>query len=243
MILGGFGPLVAAVAVSAWRAGWAGVRGLLGRVLRWRVGLAWYAVVLVGPFLYQLAGMALHALLGGQPPDGTVLVEQVWSVWPAAVYMLLLVGPAEEVGWRGFLLPALQVRLSALGASFVLGLVWAVWHLPLFFNPAMSYSQTPFVLWLAFLLPYAVLHSWVYNSTDGSLLPSILLHAMVNATGSLWRAVPEFGATAAPDASAIVRVYTLQVIVLWILAAIVLLANGPRNLARRPRQKEAPASR
>jgi hypothetical protein len=59
---------------------------------------------------------------------------------------------------------------------------------------------------------------------------------MVNATGSLWRAVPDFGAMAAPDAAMIARVYVLGTAVLWALAAIVLLTNGPRDLARRPRQ-------
>ena len=65
---------------------------------------------------------------------------------------------------------------------------------------------------------------------------SIILHGMVNATGSLWHGAPDFGAMAAPNAARIARVYVLGTAVRWALAAIVLLTNSPRDLARRARQ-------
>lgn len=66
------------------------------------------------------------------------------------------------------MLPKLQTRYSALLLSVVVGVVWALWHLPQFFNPSALYSNLPFVLYLAFVVPFPVLLSWVFNSTGAA---------------------------------------------------------------------------
>jgi membrane protease YdiL (CAAX protease family) len=70
-----------------------------------------------------------------------------------------------------------------------------LWHLPLFFNPDLFYSNLPFVIQLAIQVPLAILFTWVFNSTGGSVLMAILLHAMVNASGQLWKAMPEYSSS------------------------------------------------
>jgi hypothetical protein len=74
LFLGAFGPMVAAVVLTAQEGGRAGLRSLLSRVVRWRVAPFWYGVVLLGPIVLQLLAMALHVLLGGQPPDLLAIV-------------------------------------------------------------------------------------------------------------------------------------------------------------------------
>ncbi len=142
VLIGSFGPLVAAVAVTAQESGRAGLRTLLGRIVRWRVAPIWYGVALLGPVLIYLAAMALHVLLGGQPPDLSALIGALPLVMVLAVYFLIVAGLGEEVGWRGYALPKLQARCGALLSSVILGVMWASWHLPLFFNPRSGPTAT-----------------------------------------------------------------------------------------------------
>ena len=155
------------------------------------------------------------------------------------VYMMLTVALGEEVGWRGYALPALQARYCALLASLILGVLWALWHLPQFFNPDTLYSNLPFVLFLAYMVPFAVLITWVFNSVGGSVLMAILMHAVMNASAVLWKTIPEYSVKPPTAADALaVNVHTnlMAAIALWVVAVVVVLVYGPRNLSRHPRQ-------
>jgi membrane protease YdiL (CAAX protease family) len=237
LFLGAFGPVVAAVAITAQEGGRAGLRSLLGRILRWRVAPFWYGVALLGPIVLQLVAIALHVALGGQPPDPLAMVGAVPTVLVTFVYMLIQVGIGEEVGWRGYALPRLQSGYSALLSSVILGVAWTLWHLPLFFNPATGYSITPFWVFLVFLLPVSILITWVFNSTGGSLLIIMILHAMLNASNSpLWRAIPDYSTREATTTAVVTHLYLVQAAVLWVAAIAVVLVYGPRDLSLRPRQ-------
>lgn len=232
LFLGAFGPMVAAVAITAQESGRAGLRLLLSRVLRWRVAPVWYAVAILGPLVLTLGAIALHVVLGGQAPDLSAMIGALPTVLALSLYMLVQVGIGEEIGWRGYALPKLQTGYSALVSSLILGVLWALWHLPLFFNPATSYSNTPFWVFLVFLLPFPILYTWIFNSTGGSVLMVMILHAVTNAsTGPLWRAIPDAATTVSST-----NVYLFQAAVLWVAAAAVVLVYGARNLSRRPRQ-------
>ena len=239
-VIGTFGPLVAAVAVTAQESGRAGLRSLLSRIVRWRVAPAWYGIVLLGPMMLYLVGLALEVvLLGGQPPSLGALLGALPIVVLVAVYMVIFVALGEEVGWRGYALPALQARYGALLASVILGVLWTLWHLPVFFNPDTHYSNLPFVIQLAFQVPLAILFAWVFNSTGGSVLMAILLHAVLNASGRLWGALPEYSVeppSAAEAAAQTVHINIVMTIVTWIAAVVVMLVYGQRDLSRRPRQ-------
>ncbi len=99
--LGVLGPLVAAVVLTAREGGGAGLRSLLGRVVRWRVAPVWYGVVLLGPVLLYLATLALEVALGGQPPSPGALVGALPTVLVYAAVLVVLVALGEVVGWRG----------------------------------------------------------------------------------------------------------------------------------------------
>lgn len=235
--VGAFGPLAAALVLAAREGGRDGVRSLLGRVTRWRVAPAWYAVAVLGPLALTLVTIALHVALGGRMPDPAALAGGLPAVLFASVYMLVFVALGEEVGWRGYALPALQARHGALTSSVILGSVWTLWHLPLFFNPATLYSNLPFVLFFAYLVPFSVLIAWVFNSTGGSVLIAMLVHAVMNASPTLWRLLPEYSDPSPSEAAAAtVHVNVMVTVVMWAVALVVLLVYGARDLSRRPRQ-------
>jgi membrane protease YdiL (CAAX protease family) len=180
----------------------------------------------------------LHVLLGGQPPNLPAMIGALPTVLALSVYMFIQVGIGEEIGWRGYALPKLQSGYSALVSSVILGGIWVLWHLPLFFNPTSGYSNTPFWAFLIFILPVSILITWIFNSTGGSTLMIMILHAMLNASiGPLWRATPEYS-TAVSNTD----VYLLQAAVLWVGAIVVVLVYGASNLSRKPRQVLQPTS-
>jgi uncharacterized protein len=238
-VIGTLGPLVAAVIVTAQESGRAGVRLMLGRILQWRVVPIWYGVAILGPLVITLAAIALHVALGGQLPSIGALIGALPILLVTAVYMLIFVALGEEVGWRGYALPALQARYSALVASLILGVLWTFWHLPVFLNPNTLYSNLPFFLFLAYLIPFTILITWVFNSTGGSVLLAMIVHAFMNASNAVWRVLPEYLAEPASVAEAAARnvhVHLLITIVLWVAAAAVVIIYGSFDLSRRPRQ-------
>ena len=222
-----FGPLIAAVVVLALTRGRSGVRELLSRMVRWRVGLRWYAVVLLLPVALILVAVYMNVLLGASAPSAAELGQ-----WPRLFLMfpLLLIfdGPlGEEPGWRGYALPRLQAGRSALAASLVLGAIWAFWHLPKLMMDS-SFRPVPFVL---FAFAGAILFTWVYNSTNGSVLLTILFHTSVNAIGGTFF----FSMFSGAD---LTRLWWLQAAVYCAAAIVVVIVAGPAHLSRKHAKQE-----
>jgi uncharacterized protein len=122
--------------------GWSQVRQLLTEFTRWNVGLRWYfgaAFVSLAPLAITLIYTAL-----GQPSAGLQPGETVWTLSVTVVFALFSGPLSEELGWRGFALPRLQVRYNALVSSLILGVIWCFWHLPLFFTPGAAQLSIPF---------------------------------------------------------------------------------------------------
>ncbi len=158
-----------------------------------RIGLGWFALILVlFPVLSGLAGL-IYILTGGSGLSLAHTQQLVSHPLQLLVFLLTLLvgGPlTEELGWRGFALDRLQGRWNALPASLILGSLWALWHLPLFFIPsmpqyAMGFGTADFWLFLVSLVSLAVIMTWVYNHTRRSVLAAILLHFLFNTTFAL----------------------------------------------------------
>jgi membrane protease YdiL (CAAX protease family) len=182
----GLGFVAAAMIMSVLVDGTAGVVALLRRLLIWRVGLVWYVVALLGPAVTYLLGIGIHVLLGGSSPDFLQpfvrqLVPPTYSLAVAGLVFFLfqLVANGEEFGWRGYALPKLQARHSALIASLIVGVVWALWHVPKYLT-AGDPHDLPFWFFALNMLASAILYTWIFNCTGGSLLLMLLLHAAVN---------------------------------------------------------------
>jgi membrane protease YdiL (CAAX protease family) len=191
-LVGGAGPLVAALALNlreepaTRRDFW--VRVIDIRRMRW----PWLVAALgIHPALVALAFLANAALGGEAPPWPAQLAHPL-----AALQLLFFVfwfGPLpEEMGWRGFALDRLQLRMGALNASLVLGSVWALWHVPLFFIPdtfqhELGLGSLRFWLFLSSIVPLSVLITWVYNNTSRSTLSAVLVHFSGNLSGQLFQ--------------------------------------------------------
>lgn len=191
-LLGGMGPAVAAVVVMAVTEGRSGLLWLVRRVIRWRVPLRWYLAALLLPLIGAVAAMTAQWALTGRFP-GFMLPQAdgpgglLLGLLSAFVLQTVLTGGNEELGWRGYALPALQTRLGAVASSLVLAAIWAVWHLPLFFMAGTFHSQTSFWVFLLFTLPLTLLFTWLSNRTGESILLVMLFHGAFNTTAGLVR--------------------------------------------------------
>lgn len=162
---------------------------LLKRYLMWRVSWKWYlAGLLLLPAL-QFASVILTALLTGIPADYSR--PMIREVLPFSAPLPLLVVPwfifeiltnGEEMGWRGYILPRLQTRYSALVSSLIVGALWGVWHLPKILGDGSGRGRSLAGYVIAHIA-LAVLYTWLYNNTRGSLLLVTLFHASGNTAG------------------------------------------------------------
>ena len=180
ILLGTFGPFLSAVAMVARRSGSRGVGEFVSQAFRWRVGIQWYAAALLAPAAIRIVVIYLHILKGGTVPDMSDATR--WLAIPSTFFIVLLIGgpTGEEFGWRGFLLQRVQPVYGMVGASILIGVVSALWHLPLFFIPDTAQSHLPFALFAVRTVALSIISTWLYNGTRRSLLFVLLFHASLN---------------------------------------------------------------
>ncbi|MCX7682366.1 MAG: CPBP family intramembrane metalloprotease [Anaerolineae bacterium] len=217
LLLPVIGPALAAVIVTQATQGRTGVRGLFGALVRWRVGLVWYIVAVLGPLAILMAARAITGLLG-LSPTGPAVQGDPLPLAISAFITSLFSNPWEEIGWRGFALPRLQRRHTALLATLLVGTLWGLWHLPLFFWVGQPMSGYPFLPWFIGTVAVTFIYTWLYNSTQGSLLPVTLFHIALNT----------FVVVSGVSVVALAIAYCLIAIALTV-------ALGGRHLSRRER--------
>ena len=151
--------------------------GLIRRCLHWRVHPFWYCVVLLLPPACLVTAICAHQWVEGNPVTVPSLGSPA-TLFPHLVLTLLFGGPlGEEPGWRGFVLPRLRANLHPIPASLIVGVIWAVWHLPLWW---ITDVPAPFWLYVVGVLPLTYLFTWVWEHTEGSVLLALLFHASLN---------------------------------------------------------------
>lgn len=223
------GPAVAGVLLTGFVDGRPGLRRLVARLRRWRVGGRWYAIALLtGPLVIGATVFGLSAAFASFRPSIGTAGDQLSIVTTGIA--LGLVGPFfEELGWTGFALPRLRRRYGVLATGLLMGLLWGGWHFPMFAgntdpNGAVATVLVVGALLFAWLLPYRVLMVWVYDRTQSVLL-AYLMHVPITATTYIL--APSAG-TSGIALAAPVLVYGA---VFWLIVAIVAWANGG-HLAR-----------
>jgi uncharacterized protein len=172
------GPSIAGVFLTGLLYGKAGLRDLLSRLFRWRVGARWYALALLAAPL--LTAAALFAL---SLAPAIVTASDKAGLLVSGVGFGLIAAFFEELGWTGFAIPEIRQRHGILATGLIMGLLWGVWHFPIFSASAASSGTVQPALYLAVLLftwliPYRVLIVWVYDHTH-SLLVAMLMHVPI----------------------------------------------------------------
>ena len=222
-----FGPIIAALIVSAALGGWTVIKQLLKKILAWRVGIQWYLFVFLFPVIARLFAVGIDILLGGQVPQ---FLSSKSVNYPGVSPLLLLIilfainfvipSLVEEIGWRGFALPRLQEHFGALWASLILGLLWGLWH----FHPLNFPSYQSVIFWFVLsTICASVIYTWLYNHTRGSVLIAALFHASNNVSEFVVPVAPFNTGVGVTTAYISLRIIYLLVAVM--IAVIFLRAN------------------
>ena len=217
------GPSVAGIVTTALVHGKAGLWDVWSRLLRWRVGLRWYAVaVLTAPLLTMGALLALSLTSPAFLPELVTSADKP-SLLLAGIVSALMVPVFEELGWTAFAVPELRKRHGVLTTGLIVGVIWGVWHFPLFVGIASSSTIVPPAVFLAVLLfswlvAYRVLMVWLYDRTQ-SLFVMMVMHSLI-VFGSL---------VLVPQSLSAERVATFDIAfaaLLWLAIAAVAIAKG-----------------
>jgi membrane protease YdiL (CAAX protease family) len=194
--------------------GKAGLKTYFSRIIRVRAGIQWYAIALLAPFVLALSAYGLN-ILAGAPV--TAALPEFGKV--AVLFVLfLLTNAGEEPGFRGFSLPHLMKSRSAFSASLIVGVLHAIWHLPLYIAGEQGLVD--------FLFPLcgAILFTWIFNNTNGSVFLAMLLHASNDVAGRFFASA--FSGTA-------ITTYFLWLGAVFVVMAILLRVFAGRELGRK----------
>ena len=233
-LLGTWGPFVAALIMARIVKGKGGIKKILSSMLVWRVGLLWYLIIMLLVPIILSTAVGIYVLQGGVV--GIFDVNKWYMLFIAPIPALLFGPLGEELGWRGFALPNLQRKYSALLSSVILGALWALWHAPAYWAPAGTViSGQPVTLWAVlwyffFLIGISIIHTWIYNQTKSSVLTAIIFHAMYTA-GAFFELFPEITTDALNVA------LKWAIIPIWIFAVIIIAIYGPTHLSRKKEEE------
>jgi membrane protease YdiL (CAAX protease family) len=219
------GPTVAGIVMTYIVDGPAGLRGILSRLGKWRVNLRWYVVALLLAPLLTAAILYMLSLTSDAFLPTIVTTNDKSGIVLTGVALGLVVCFFEELGWTGFGAPMFRRHHGIFATGIFMGLLWGLWHLPLFSASASSsgtiaWALNVAVLLFSFLPPYRVLMIWVYDRTN-SLLVVMLMHASLTA-GQLILIPP------AISGPSIMTFDLTLAAALWIIVAVIAFANGGR---------------
>jgi membrane protease YdiL (CAAX protease family) len=160
--------------------GWAGIKSLLKSGFKMRISPAWWLIILILPAV--LSGLTLWAnvSLNNFQFDKSLLIQPYMI--PIMYLMMFFIGGSfqEEFGWRGYALPRLLEKWNPLNASLILGAIWGIWHLPLFFIPDTGQYFMPLGIFLILVEAFTVLITWAFLRTGRNLFSALLFHTSIN---------------------------------------------------------------
>jgi membrane protease YdiL (CAAX protease family) len=172
-----YSPFLIGVLVTAVADGRSGLKIFFSRIIRWRVGLKWYAVALLTPPILYLVAAGLNVLSGATIATDIQWPELSEFISGILIFSFLLIALGEEPGFRGFALPRLLAGRSALAAGLILGVLHTIWHIPTFFGGDIIAILSTVLI----IISGAILNTWLFNHTNGSVFLAMLLHVSIDA--------------------------------------------------------------
>ena len=216
------GPLLSAMVTSFLIGGSESLKELFGRMFRWNVSPVWWVVAFSPLLLLAVTEVVIRVATGEWFDIGLLgQVEFLPDLGLGALFLWLFTyGIGEETGWRGFALPKLQKNHSALRATFYLWIIWACWHAPAFF---LVYDPAILPGFLIGVFAGAIVFTWLYNSSNGSIL-----------IVAVWHGVFNFTTASKASKAGIVAAVISTIIMIW--AVLVVVLYKPANLSRSNKQ-------
>lgn len=176
---GSFGPAIAAVVVSLKSDGKRGLRGLFAPLILWRWGIKWWILTVGVPIILVGTTVAILKIAGS---DISPAPSIPWGEMALLLPVILIVGGplGEEIGWRGFALPKLLIKHGPIAASLIVAAIWMLWHAPLFWVPGATQEGSSIPVFLALVVAFSILTTWIYLGTNRSLLAAVMFHFSIN---------------------------------------------------------------
>jgi membrane protease YdiL (CAAX protease family) len=189
VIIGAFAPLLAAITLVVREEGWKGTRVFLRQALDIHIKPGFLVVALALPILIHVIAHYL-ALAVGLDVAKTLFpteisVSPIVLAIPYFILMLVIGGGQEEFGWRGYAQEPLQEKIGVIPASLVIGVIWGIWHLPLWFMRGDLHSAYSFLAFVMMTISISIMYAWLYNSSGKKLIVVMFFHAMNNTAAPL----------------------------------------------------------
>ena len=212
--IAGFGPSIAAVLMTYKSSGTDGVSSLFKKLIKIRARARWYLFAFFVPGILGIAAFLLDTFVSGRPPS--FMWSTNFQAFPI-IFLVVFIGGSlgEELGWRGYALDRLNARFSADVANLILGLLWSIWNLPLFFITGRPQTEIPLLGFILQTIGFTFLYSWLYKYTDGSVFLAMIFHA---ASKSYAAIIPYLPLT---ETHGTMSSFTIFIALIWLLVAAI----------------------
>jgi membrane protease YdiL (CAAX protease family) len=183
--VGVYGPTISGIITTLFFDGLIGVFELIKKLFIWKVALKYYVYLILLPLIFVIIGIALYSQFIGEIGG---FDKMAYLSIPTILLAGLYAGPlGEELGWRGFLLPEFQKRYSNLKSAIIIGFIWFIWHIPLWWAPfgtlvsGEPISLIPVITYFTMLICLSIIITWLVINSKGSVLIAVLFHLSINA--------------------------------------------------------------
>ena len=235
VIVGAFAPMLAAITLVTRAAGWEGTRAFLGQALDFRFKPVYLVLAMALPLLIHAIAHYLALAVGLDVaqtlfPNEIPVAPLVLAI-PYFILMLVIGGGQEEFGWRGYAQEPLQEKIGVIRASLVIGAIWGIWHLPLWFMAGDLHGSYSFLAFVTMTTSISIVYAWLYNSSGKKLIVVMFFHAMSNTAAPLLPFL--HGIEGKPESA--YWIYAAVNVIFGIIFAFVLIKGS------KPAQDETPA--
>ncbi len=189
VVIGAFAPLLAAITLVAMDEGWKGIKSFFGKAFDFHIKPVYMILALVLPLVIHLISHYLARAVGLEVANtlfpAELSVSPIILAIPYFFLMLLIGGGQEEFGWRGYAQEPLQEKIGVIPASLLIGVIWGIWHLPLWFMAGDMHSAYSFLAFVMMTTSISLIYAWLYNSSGKKLIVVLFFHAMNNTAAPL----------------------------------------------------------